>query len=150
MNWLKTVLAVFALLHVLFGLYGLYAPLQMAQIVELEARTAGAIGEIRAIYGGLFLALGLVIARGWFGGPLAAAWLRVVAMGYAGLFVGRVASVAVDGPSGYTIFAGAFEIVIAGFFAWAANQLRAEGGPVATPAGSYPSDSADDVVGNRQ
>jgi hypothetical protein len=150
MKWLRTVLLVLALLHVLFGLYGLYAPLQMAQIVDLGASTPGAIGEIRAIYGGLFLALGLVIARGWFGGPLAAAWLRVVAMGYTGLFVGRVVSVAIDGPSGYTLFAGAFEIAIAGFFAWAATELRGAGRSETPSGGSATSGSAGDVVGDGQ
>lgn len=125
MNWLKTLLLVMALLHALFGLYGLYQPSQMAQIAELEAVTPAARGEIRAVYGGLFVAIGGILLRGALGGPVAAGWVRAVSVAYAGLFLGRVVSVAVDGPSGYTLFAGAFEIALAGFFAWAATGLRA-------------------------
>lgn len=141
MNWVKTLLLVMAVLHVLFGVYGLYQPSQMAQIAELEAPTPAARGEIRAVYGGLFIAFGLILLRGALGGPIAAAWVRAVSLAYAGLFVGRVVSVAVDGPSGYTLFAGAFEIGLAGFFAWVASELRAPA-PAAEVAPTAPSEAS--------
>ena len=129
MNWLRTVLLVLALAHLSFGLYGLYAPEQMAQVADLEMRSIGATGEIRSIYGGLMVAFGLAILRGSMGGRVAAAWLRVVALGYTGIAVGRLVSLALDGVSGYTIFAGAFELALAAILGWSATEVaRLRGG----------------------
>jgi hypothetical protein len=140
MNWLRTVLLVVALAHLSFGLYGLYAPNQMAQVADLEMRSIGAVGEIRGIYGGLMVAFGLAVLRGSMGGRVAAAWLRVIALGYAGIVLGRLASLALDGLSGYTIFAGAFELVLAAFLGWSATEVARMGVASGTvPAGAVAS-----------
>lgn len=129
MNWLRTLLVALAVLHLLFGMYALYLPLQVAQLAELVAPTPAAVSEIRAVYGGLMLAVAAVLARGALGGRIGAAWLRAAAVAYAGIFFGRAVSISVDGPTGYALFAGAFEIALAIFLGWAAAELRREPEP---------------------
>jgi hypothetical protein len=124
MNWVKTLLVALAVLHLLFGLYALYMPLQVAQLAEILVPTPAAVSEIRAVYGGLMIAVGAVLARGVLGGPVGAAWLRAAAVAYAGIFFGRAVSISVDGPTGYALFAGGFEIALAIFLGWAASELR--------------------------
>lgn len=137
----RVILAVLAVGHMGFGVWALAAPDRVAAMVEMSLRTAGATGEVRAVYGGLMLALGLALARGAMGGARAGSWLSVVALGYGGLVLGRAVSLATDGASGYTLLAMAFEALVGAFVGWTATQAGrpARPEPAAPGVGSRPS-----------
>lgn len=130
----KAILAVVALVHIGFGLWGMSAPDRVAAMFELQPLTSGALGEIRAVYGGLVVALGVAIGRGAFGGTGARPWLMVAALAYAGLVAGRIVSLALDGASAYTVLALGVEALMAAFLSWASTQ----GGPPSTDAAASP------------
>ena len=123
MSTLKTIVLILALGHVIFGLYGLYAPEAVGAIVSLQPTTGGAVGELRAIFGGLIVATGVALLRGALGGSQGKQWLLAVAVAYAGLFVGRVVSIGMDGRWAHTLLAGLVEAAIAGFLVYAAWEL---------------------------
>ncbi|HVS13836.1 MAG TPA: hypothetical protein VMV46_07930 [Thermoanaerobaculia bacterium] len=62
MTVLKGFLWLLAAFDVLYGLFALAAPVRAAGQVGLELATVGAHGEIRAIYGGMMVAMGVVTA----------------------------------------------------------------------------------------
>lgn len=131
-------------LHLIFGGYALFAPASVASFMGFELQGAGAVGEVRAIFGGLVFAIGLAILRGAAGGVRGRQWLFAVALGYAGLFAGRVVSLAGDGPTAHTLLSMAVEGAFAGFLLFAAGQLgaSAEGG-----GGAGVSQRGEDVAG---
>lgn len=65
-------------------------------------------GEVRAVYGGLLLVLGIVILEG-LRRPDRRAWLEVAALVFGGLAAGRVAGLLHDGVASYTVGALLFE-----------------------------------------
>lgn len=120
----RIALAVLAVAHIGFGIWALGAPQQVAAMAELQPLTAGAMGELRAVYGGLIIAMGAAIARGAMGGANAGVWLTVVALAYGGLASGRLVSLLADGASGYTLLAMGLETLLAAFVAWTAWLAR--------------------------
>ncbi len=134
MKWLVPTLLALAAAHVVFGLY---SPETLAPWAGLELTTPGAHGEIRAIFGGLIIALGIAIARGALGGAAGRHWLWAVAGMYLGLVAGRLVSLGVDGFSMHTLAAGIFEGAVAGLLFWAGSEA-----PTAATAAS-PTPAAD-------
>lgn len=91
-------LAITGVLFVVLGLAFLADPGRMAEIVGIEADRGRASIEVRAMYGGFELALGIffLVATSrtrWFRAALAAQ-----ALGFAGLAAGRFVGMTLDGP----------------------------------------------------
>lgn len=97
MTLARVSLAITGVLFVILGLAFLVEPGRMANIVGIEADRGRASIEVRAMYGGLELALGVffLVATSrtrWFRAALA-----VQALGFAGLAAGRIVGMALDG-----------------------------------------------------
>jgi hypothetical protein len=135
MKWLTPLLLLLALAHILAGLYGLYAPDTLAPSLGLDMTTVGGRGEMRAIFGGLIAALGVMILRGSMGGPTGRQWLWAVATAYVGLAAGRLVSLGMDGMSAHTLFAGLLEGGLAVVMFWSGGAVGAKPVPAA-PVGS--------------
>jgi|LauGreDrversion4_2_1035121.scaffolds.fasta_scaffold193427_3 hypothetical protein len=76
---------------VALGLLGLLAPNFCARFVGLTARDRTGIGEFRATYGGLFVALGALPL--WTGDSSA---FLAASLAWSGAMVGRLVSIVVD------------------------------------------------------
>lgn len=99
------------LLWVGYGAYCLITPQALAEMAGVTATTATGTVELRAMYGGLQSAIGVLA----LGAGLSAAWrkqgLLALLFVYAGLGSARLASAAVTGEfSNYVIVAVAFEL----------------------------------------
>ncbi len=136
MKWITPLLLLLALGHVLLGLYGLYSPDSIAALAGLEVTTAGGRGEMRAVFGGLIIAMGVGILRGSMGGPTGRQWLWAVGTAYVGLAAGRVVSLGMDGASAHTVFAGLLEGMLAVVFFWTGGAVGSTtpAVPVTAPA----------------
>ncbi len=140
MNWLKTLLLILALGHLLFGAYALLVPDAAARIVSLQPMTPGATGEIRAIFGGLIVGMGLVIVRGAVGGDRGKQWLLAASVAYFGLVLGRIVSLVLDGAVAHTLMAGAFEGLLGVLLFYAAIDIARPG--TGTARGAAPESGA--------
>ncbi len=128
MNWLRTLLLLVALAHVALGAVGLYVPERVAAFIGLDPLTRGALGEVRAVYGGMLAALGLVLVRAALGNAARARpWLLAAAFAYGGLVLGRFVSLGVDGFSLYTLVGGMVEVTVLGVLLFAAAELGEDG-----------------------
>ena len=117
-NVIRALLLIIAVINILFGAVAIAQPRRVASWVGFELMGTGALGEFRAVYGGLVAVVGILIAiAAWTanGGPLSG----YLALVFAGLVAGRVVSLLIDGFSWYSIAAGIFELVAAGLL-WAA------------------------------
>lgn len=94
-----------------FGLFGLISPLATAEAVSLEPQNAFGRGEIRALYGGMWTAMGVLIfgalrqlsARGTphpAGELRAIERIRTIALCWTGLPLARGLGIALDGSEG--------------------------------------------------
>lgn len=94
-----------------FGIFGLVSPTSTASAVSLAPTNAFAIGEIRALYGGMWTAMGLLVfgamrtlasrsARKPVLLARATERLRTIALCWTGLPLARSLSIAVDGSDG--------------------------------------------------
>ena len=95
-----------------YGMYCLAFPEFLGPIAGVEATTATAVAELRAMYGGLQIAVGLSALVGFLRSDYIekALWVQVVAVG--GIGSGRLVGVLVGGDlSGYTLGALIFEWV---------------------------------------
>jgi hypothetical protein len=107
-------LALSALLWFVYGVYCFAAPASLAEAAGVVSQSATGSTELRAMYGGLQAAIGLLAG----GGALRISLQRpaLVALGFlaAGLFASRLAGLAIDGGfTSYTGMALAFESVSA-------------------------------------
>lgn len=139
--WLKYTLLALGVGHLIFGVYALSAPLQVAGLLSLSPATPGASGEIRAVFGGLAAAMGVAILRGARRGPAGRQWLLLLALAFAGLVLGRVASLAGDGFALHTVLSMILEGGIAAILLYAAGEAGGAGGaprsaPGATSGGA--------------
>ena len=118
-----------------YGVYCLLAPHALAASAGLTAVSATGTTELRAMYGGLQMAIGLLAAFALFRGSLRPAAL--VALGFLtlGLGTGRLFGMALDGDvSQYSGFALVFEFASAAAAVWLhsreiADQPRLPGMP---------------------
>jgi len=107
---IRIFLGLSALVWLLYGLYCFAAPQSLADGAGVAFQSPTGSTELRAMYGGLQAAIGLLAALG----ALRAGWRRhaLVALAFmtAGLGSTRLAGVALDGGlSSYTAIALAFE-----------------------------------------
>ena len=123
MKWLKPLLAVVAIGHIVLGLYFLYAVDVVAGVFGFELLNTGARGELRALVGGLGVALGALILRGALGGRFGRQWLYAAGVVYTGLLTARIVSLGMDGLAVHTIFAGLYEAAMAVLFFWAGAEI---------------------------
>ncbi len=115
---LNIALYMLAVVNMLYGAFALVFPGEAADLVGFELRDDSSYGEVRALHGGLVLAIGIVI----FEAVRRPAWRRLldaIGLCFLGLVFGRLISLAVDGFSGYTLTAGAFEVVAASLLLYA-------------------------------
>ncbi len=106
---LRVLVYAFAAVNAGIGVAALVAPRRLGSWLGYELTSTTAYGEMRAVYGGLFLALGVGIALALHRTD-GAGWLYAFAVLYAGLAVGRLTSAVLDGPVRYTLAALAVEV----------------------------------------
>ncbi len=123
MKWLKPLLFAAGIGHVVLGLYFLYEVDAVARLLGFDLLNTGARGELRALAGGLVVALGAAVLRGAIGGRFGRQWLYAVGGIYSGLLAGRVVSLGMDGLAAHTLFAGLFEAALAVLFFWSGAEI---------------------------
>jgi hypothetical protein len=104
----RALLWLIAAANVLWGVAALLAPRWALGVLAMEALEPHAVGEIRSVFGGLVLALGVLIGIGLWRRDKAL-WLEALALGFAGLVVGRALSLVLDGVQTYSLLALAGE-----------------------------------------
>jgi hypothetical protein len=102
---LRVLLGLIAAGNLAWAAVSIFDPLWAADLVGLDPSGApAAIGELRAIYGGLVGSIGVVLALAVLRRPLKA-WYGALAIIFLGLVSGRVVSLAVDGYDAFTLLA---------------------------------------------
>lgn len=114
----RVVTAIIGVLTVLLGFYGLAYPDRVLDWVGLELLNtnpqAGRV-EARAMYGGLFTALGLYTLWVSVSPRSHRGELLLIALLWLGLFAGRMLGVSIDGSPGLlNTLAAIFELIVAG------------------------------------
>ncbi len=94
------VLSVFGLLALTISLRGLLAPASLGASLGYELSGVDGLNEVRAQYGGFFFAVAAVCALGVLRTGLREAALVVLVVVFGGVFLGRMASLAIDGGFG--------------------------------------------------
>ncbi|MEM7245900.1 MAG: DUF4345 family protein [Acidobacteriota bacterium] len=120
--WWKVLVVLLSVINVGFGLLGLVSPKRVGELVDLSPLNPSAHGELRAVFGGLLVALGVITVRALQQGD--AGVLQAVGWGFLGLAVGRLISLALDGVTTYTGLALVFEAAAGLLLMYAAGQLR--------------------------
>jgi hypothetical protein len=119
---LKLFLGLSALVWFPYGLYCFFAPTALAGIAGVTFTTATGGTELRAMYGGLQAALGVLAAAGMQRASLTRPALITLATVTAGLGSARLLGALADGGwSAYTLMGLVFEV---GSVLWATALLR--------------------------
>lgn len=119
---LDGLLIAFALVNLLYGLWALVDAKRAAALVKLEPQSKMALGEIRALYGGLVGALGAITL--WsLGHEDQDTILRMLGLAFVGIALGRIASLVLDGPTRWNLLLLIGEGGTAGFLGWAGDQI---------------------------
>jgi hypothetical protein len=119
----KLFLGLSALVWFPYGLYCFFAPTALAGSAGVTFTTPTGVTELRAMYGGLQAALGLLAFAGMQRPPLTRPALIALFTVTAGLGTARLLAALGDGAwSGYTLLGLVFEL---GSALWAAALLRA-------------------------
>ena len=100
----RIVLIVMGILWVLFGVLGLISPAVVVGGLGIELPTADAVTDVRAIYGGLQIGIGLYFFYCSRSAELIRPGLIALALIAAGFGVGRSFGILVDGARGGLIF----------------------------------------------
>ena len=120
----KLFLGLSALVWLPYGLYCFVAPTALAALAGVTFTTATGATELRAMYGGLQAALGLLAFAGLQRASLTRPALITLATVTAGLGSARLLGALSDGAwSGYTLMGLVFEV---GSVLWATSLLRDE------------------------
>jgi hypothetical protein len=109
----RLLLIFFGLFFLAFGLAGLFAPAMLAAQLHLMPLTNAGLGELRALYGGGFAAIGFTIFAGLrckVNGP---GLLLAMSILLAGIAAGRVVSLIADHDVGFAAPNGLFEFLLA-------------------------------------
>ena len=109
----ETLLYILAFANVAFGVFGLCFPRRAARFAGFELADSSAFGEIRGIYGGLVIGLGLAMA--WTANSGSAGGATVLLIAFSGLTIGRAISAVLDGAVRYTLIAVVLEAATAVF-----------------------------------
>lgn len=121
--WIRAIIVINALVFVDFGVAFLARPEALARLMNIELQSASALADLRAVYGGLSLAVGVWLFASmrradWLGSSLV-----LVMLTSGGLAFGRVYSMLASGmPSGVILGFLATEIMS---LLWAALVYRA-------------------------
>jgi hypothetical protein len=106
-----------ALVAVFFGAMGLYAlavPARVLSLFGVDVATVDGRSEVRAVYGGFGVAMGLVLALATRAPALREGVLVCAAVALVGMAGGRVVAALIDGrPGFFPWFFGAVEIALA-------------------------------------
>lgn len=122
----RLILALSALAFLGFGVVFLVSPAPMAAFVDLAVLTPTAHTEIRAMYGGLEIGLGVVLLTLLGRQDHVVVGLRVALFAFAGMALGRLAGLVVDGvwqPVMWLLTA--IEVIAAALVAWALRSVPA-------------------------
>ena len=118
----KLFLGLSALLWFPYGLYCFFVPTALAEIAGVTSTSATGTTELRAMYGGLQAALGVLAFAGMQSASLTHAALITLATVTAGLGSTRLLGALTDGAwSAYTLMGLLFEL---GSVLWATALLR--------------------------
>lgn len=109
----RLLLYFFAAFFVVFGVAGLFDPAYVGAHVNLLPVSINGTSEIRSLYGGGFMAMGLVIFAGLRGGPGTEGLLRAMAIIFAGIVCGRVLSLLIDHGAAFGAPIALYELVLA-------------------------------------
>jgi len=117
-------LALSLLVWIPYGLYLLFSPDALEAIAGVSATSAAGRTELRAMYGGLEIAIGLLCLAGLLRARIAQQVLATIALLCAGLAAGRAIGLAFDtGAFGaYNGGALGFELFAAATAAWLAAR----------------------------
>lgn len=120
----KLFLGLSALVWFPYGLYCFFAPTALAEVAGVTSTSATGQTELRAMYGGLQAALGVLAFAGMQRASLFRPALVTLATVTAGLGSARLLGALTDGAwSAYTLMGLVFEI---GSLLWAASLLRGD------------------------
>ena len=129
LGWMiRVLLGLIAAVNLAWGAISILDPLWAARMVGLEVPDApAALGELRAVYGGLVGSLGVVLALAVLRRPLRA-WYGALAILFAGLVLGRVVSLFADGFDAFTVLAlgveGITALLLLAACRWAPHPRR--------------------------
>jgi hypothetical protein len=120
----RGILAALGLINFGFGILAAIEPQLVAGWIGFELTGPGAFGEMRAVFGGAVAVIGILFIVAMLI-PRPAALLGGLALVFAVLSLGRVASLTVDGWSFYTVLALMLEGATAGIagYLWRNPQL---------------------------
>ena len=121
--WIRGVVMVNALVFIDFGAAFLLFPAKLAGLLDIELTSATALADVRAIYGGLALAVGASFVAGLRREEWLAPSVFLVMASSAGLALGRIYSIAVSGIPRSIILL--FLVTEVASFAWALLAYRA-------------------------
>lgn len=108
---IRVFLGLVALVWLPYGLLCFFQPGFLAGAAGVTSTSATGSTELRAMYGGLQVAIGVLALAGALRPPAAAPALRVLALLCAGLGAARLAGAVLDGAfSSYTVAGLAFEL----------------------------------------
>jgi len=122
----RLILALSALAFLAFGLAFLVSPAPMAALVHITVLSPTAHTEIRAMYGGLEIGLGVVLLTLLGRQDHVVVGLRVALFAFAGMALGRLAGLVVDGvwqPVMWLLLA--IEVAAAALVVWALRSMPA-------------------------
>lgn len=122
----RLILTLCALAFIGFGLVFLVSPAPMARFVDLELLTPTAFTEVRAMYGGLEIGIGVFLLTAVARRDHVVLGLRVALFAFVGLAAGRLIGLVVDGPWQPVMWLlVAAEITAAALAWWALSTMRA-------------------------
>jgi hypothetical protein len=114
-----------------YGIFCLFQPEFLAEAAGVASLSATGTTELRAMYGGLQAALGVLAGAAFFRAELRRPALLTLVFLCAGLFLARLVGVALDSQvSAYTASGLGFELASAGFAGW---LLSREAGGAGAP-----------------
>jgi hypothetical protein len=132
---IKIFLGLNALVFIGYGLYCLALPSAVADQTGMQLSTGVATVEVRAMYGGLQTAIGLLALAGILRPAMQSAALIALAFLFFGLASGRMVGIAIDpDPGAYNFGAVAFEAVFAAIAAGLLVKSSAPPAPATRPA----------------
>lgn len=125
--WIRAIVVVNALVFVDFGLAFLAVPEGLTRMLDIELHSASALADLRAVYGGLSLAVGVCMFAGLRNTTWLAPTLLLVMLTSGGLAFGRVYSMLASGMPNLAILGFlATELVSLLWAAWAYRALLAQ------------------------
>ncbi len=122
----RLILTLCGLAFIGFGLAFLVSPAAMARFVDLELLTPTAFTEVRGMYGGLEIGIGIFMLTAVGRREHVVAGLRLALFAFGGLAAGRLVGLVVDGPwQPVTWLLVAAEVTAATLASWALMTMRA-------------------------